>query len=105
MWYRCDLGLVVNPGSVVSMPVVKSSRTFALVEDLSDAELTAGVGPLWQKIAIWRPAASDSRRRNARAARTATAAKAARPATTMRMTPRRWMRSSDMGGTLARFAS
>src|SRR5438445_3738979 len=23
----------------------------------SDAELTAGVGPLWQKIALWRPAA------------------------------------------------
>jgi hypothetical protein len=23
----------------------------------SDAQLTAGVGPLWQKIAIWRPAA------------------------------------------------
>lgn len=32
MWYRCDLGLVVNPGSVVSMPVVKTSRTFALVD-------------------------------------------------------------------------
>lgn len=33
MWFKCDLGLVVNPGSVVSMPVVKkSSRTFALVD-------------------------------------------------------------------------
>ena len=33
MWYRCNRGLVVNPGSVVSMPVVKkSSRTFALVD-------------------------------------------------------------------------
>ncbi|AGA26653.1 metallophosphoesterase family protein [Singulisphaera acidiphila] len=33
MWFRCDRGLVVNPGSVVSMPVVKkSSRTFALVD-------------------------------------------------------------------------
>ncbi|WP_406696045.1 YfcE family phosphodiesterase [Singulisphaera sp. Ch08] len=33
MWFRCDQGLVVNPGSVVSMPVVKnSSRTFALVD-------------------------------------------------------------------------
>lgn len=30
--YRCERGLVVNPGSVVSMPVVKSSRTFALVD-------------------------------------------------------------------------
>lgn len=33
MWFRCDRGLVVNPGSVVSMPVVKkSSRTFAFVD-------------------------------------------------------------------------
>lgn len=32
MWYRCAQGLVVNPGSVVSMPVVKTSRTFALVD-------------------------------------------------------------------------
>jgi putative phosphoesterase len=32
MWYRCDRGLVVNPGSTVSMPVVKTSRTFALVD-------------------------------------------------------------------------
>jgi putative phosphoesterase len=32
MWYRCDRGLVVNPGSVVSMPVVTTSRTFALVD-------------------------------------------------------------------------
>ena len=26
-------------------------------DEASDAALTAGVGPLWQKIAIWRPAA------------------------------------------------
>ena len=26
-------------------------------DDASDSALTAGVGPLWQKIAIWRPAA------------------------------------------------
>jgi TDG/mug DNA glycosylase family protein len=26
-------------------------------DDAKDAELTAGVGPLWQKIALWRPAA------------------------------------------------
>lgn len=32
MWYRCDLGLVVNPGATVSMPVVRTSRTFALVD-------------------------------------------------------------------------
>lgn len=37
MWYRCDRGLVVNPGSIISVPVVRTSRTFALVEtdDLS----------------------------------------------------------------------
>ena len=32
MWYPLRAGLVVNPGSVVSMPVVKTSRTFALVD-------------------------------------------------------------------------
>jgi hypothetical protein len=26
-------------------------------DEATDADLTAGVGPLWQKIAIWRPAA------------------------------------------------
>jgi double-stranded uracil-DNA glycosylase len=26
-------------------------------DEASDAQLTAGVGPLWQKIAVWRPAA------------------------------------------------
>jgi len=38
MWYRCDRGLVVNPGAVISISGrTKSSRTFAVV-DL--AELT-----------------------------------------------------------------
>lgn len=32
MWYRCDRGLVVNPGSLISAPGVQSSRTFALVD-------------------------------------------------------------------------
>jgi putative phosphoesterase len=32
MWYRCDRGLVVNPGSLVSSPAVQSSRTFALLD-------------------------------------------------------------------------
>jgi putative phosphoesterase len=31
-WYRCDSGLVVNPGSLISLPVVRSSRTFAIVD-------------------------------------------------------------------------
>jgi putative phosphoesterase len=32
MWYRCELGIVVNPGSTLSMPVARSSRTFALID-------------------------------------------------------------------------
>jgi putative phosphoesterase len=32
MWYRCDRGLVVNPGSLVSAAAVPSSRSFALVD-------------------------------------------------------------------------
>jgi hypothetical protein len=32
MWHACDAGLVVNPGSVISAPVVKTSRTFALLD-------------------------------------------------------------------------
>jgi putative phosphoesterase len=39
MWFWCPDGVVVNPGSVVSMPVVDSSRTFALVE-LDTLEVT-----------------------------------------------------------------
>jgi putative phosphoesterase len=39
MWFRCREGLVVNPGSVVSMPVIDSSRTFAIVDlDTWDVE-------------------------------------------------------------------
>ncbi len=32
MCYRGKSGLVVNPGSVISMPVVRTSRTFAMLE-------------------------------------------------------------------------
>lgn len=32
MWYRGPRGLVINPGSVISMPVVRTSRTFALLD-------------------------------------------------------------------------
>ena len=39
MWFRCPEGLVINPGSVVSMPVVDSSRTFAVI-DLDTLEPT-----------------------------------------------------------------
>jgi putative phosphoesterase len=39
MWFRCPEGLVINPGSAVSVPVVETSRTFALV-DLETLEPT-----------------------------------------------------------------
>ena len=32
MWHKGPNGLVVNPGSTVSMPVVSTSRTFAIVD-------------------------------------------------------------------------
>ncbi len=39
MWYRCERGLVVNPGSIISAPVVRTSRTFALA-DLESLSVT-----------------------------------------------------------------
>ena len=38
--YRCDRGLVINPGSVIGRPVVETSQSFALV-DLADLSATA----------------------------------------------------------------
>ncbi len=32
MWYGCPDGIVINPGSVISAPVVSTSRTFALLD-------------------------------------------------------------------------
>ena len=32
MWYRCEEGLVVNPGAVVAKPFVSTSHTFALLD-------------------------------------------------------------------------
>lgn len=32
MWFRCDRGLVVNPGSIISAPVVSTSRSFAVLD-------------------------------------------------------------------------
>ena len=46
-----DALLAVGHG-ITDLLKVPSSR-----DEATDAELTAGVGPLWQKIAIWRPAA------------------------------------------------
>jgi len=39
MWYRCESGLVVNPGSVLSAPRATTSRTFALL-DLGTLDVT-----------------------------------------------------------------
>jgi putative phosphoesterase len=39
MWHRAPSGLIVNPGSLVVRPVVRSSRTFAVV-DLADLTVT-----------------------------------------------------------------
>ena len=39
MWFQCEDGLVVNPGSVVSAARIDSSRSFALV-DLESREVT-----------------------------------------------------------------
>jgi putative phosphoesterase len=39
MWARSPLGLLLNPGSAVSMPVVRTSHTFAVV-DLDTMDVT-----------------------------------------------------------------
>jgi double-stranded uracil-DNA glycosylase len=47
-----DDALVAAGHGITDLLKMPSAR-----DDASDATLTAGVGPLWQKIAIWRPAA------------------------------------------------
>jgi double-stranded uracil-DNA glycosylase len=47
-----DDALLAAGHGITDLLKVPSPRDVA-----SDAELTAGVGPLWQKVAIWRPAA------------------------------------------------
>lgn len=47
-----DEALVAAGHGVTDLLKVPTAR-----DEASDAQLTAGVGPLWQKIAIWRPAA------------------------------------------------
>ncbi len=47
-----DDALVAAGHGITDLLKVPSGRDLA-----SDAQLTAGVGPLWQKIALWRPAA------------------------------------------------
>ncbi len=47
-----DDALVAAGHGITDLLKIPTARDVA-----TDAELTAGVGPLWQKIAIWRPAA------------------------------------------------
>ncbi len=47
-----DDALVAGGHGITDLLKVPTAR-----DDATDATLTAGVGPLWQKIAIWRPAA------------------------------------------------
>jgi TDG/mug DNA glycosylase family protein len=47
-----DDALVAAGHGITDLLKVPTAR-----DDASDATLTAGVGPLWQKVAIWRPAA------------------------------------------------
>jgi putative phosphoesterase len=55
MYFRCPDGLVINPGSVVSLPRVDSSRTFAMVDlnllsaSFHDVESGDAIDvPLWE---------------------------------------------------------
>jgi double-stranded uracil-DNA glycosylase len=66
-WRRLMLAGILPPGTAVesaddSLVAAGHGITDLLKrptkrDEASDAELTSGVGPLWQKIAIWRPAA------------------------------------------------
>ena len=47
-----DDALVATGHGITDLLKVPTPR-----DEATDAELTAGVGPLWQKIALWRPAA------------------------------------------------
>jgi TDG/mug DNA glycosylase family protein len=47
-----DEALVAAGHGITDLRKVPTAR-----DDATDAELLAGVGPLWQKIALWRPAA------------------------------------------------
>jgi TDG/mug DNA glycosylase family protein len=49
---RADEALVAAGHGITDLRKEPTPR-----DDATDAQLTAGVGPLWQKVAIWRPAA------------------------------------------------
>ncbi len=66
-WRRLMLAGILPPGTAVEAAddaLVEAGHGITDLlkrpsprDEATDAELTSGVGPLWQKIAIWRPAA------------------------------------------------
>ena len=66
-WRRLMLATLLPAGTAVEDAddaltavghgITDLSKAPARSDDPSDAELRSGVGPLWQKVAIWRPAA------------------------------------------------
>ncbi len=66
-WRRLMLAGILPPGTAVEAAddalvaaghgITDLLKRPSPRDEASDAELTSGVGPLWQKIAIWRPAA------------------------------------------------
>jgi TDG/mug DNA glycosylase family protein len=66
-WRRLMLATVLPPGTVVESAddtlmeaghgITDLLKVPTARDDATDAELRSGVGPLWQKVAIWRPAA------------------------------------------------
>ena len=66
-WRRLMLATLLPAGTAVEDAddalvavghgITDLSKTPARDDEPSDAELRSGVGPLWQKVAIWRPAA------------------------------------------------
>jgi TDG/mug DNA glycosylase family protein len=66
-WRRLMLAGILPPGTPVETAddallaaghgITDLLKTPSARDEASDAVLTAGVGPLWQKIALWRPAA------------------------------------------------
>jgi TDG/mug DNA glycosylase family protein len=66
-WRRLMLAGILPPATPVEAAddalvaeghgITDLSKAVSARDEATDRELTAGVGPLWQKIAIWRPAA------------------------------------------------
>ncbi len=66
-WRRLMLAGILPPGTPVESAddslvaeghgITDLSKAVSARDEATDRELTAGVGPLWQKIALWRPAA------------------------------------------------